>query len=104
MKPKPLSVMRLIVPFIVVIDHVLLIAPARLSLVEADPTADPDIAPSVQSREQAPGTLFETEHMGALGRKSGWESAWSESGGGEFFERVEAMFAIWDMQVRKQDM
>ena len=42
--------------------------------------------------------------MGALGRKSGWESAWSESGGGEFFERVEAMFAIWDMQVRKQDM
>ena len=42
--------------------------------------------------------------MGTLGRKSGWESAWSESGGGEFFERVEAMFAIWDMQVRKQDM
>ncbi len=27
-----------------------------------------------------------------------------ESGGGEFFDRVEAMFAFWDMQVRERDV
>jgi hypothetical protein len=28
----------------------------------------------------------------------------AESGGGEFFDRVEAMFAFWDMQVRERDI
>ena len=28
----------------------------------------------------------------------------AESGGGEFFDRVEAMFAFWDMQVRERDL
>jgi hypothetical protein len=28
----------------------------------------------------------------------------AESGGGEFFDQVEAMFALWDMQVREQEV
>ena len=28
----------------------------------------------------------------------------AESGGGEFFDQVEAMFALWDMQMREQEI
>jgi hypothetical protein len=28
----------------------------------------------------------------------------AERGGGEFFDQIEAMFALWDMQVREQEL